>query len=85
MNPNAEREMMARKVVAIVVVMFSCLVTRLRRIRAQLLPVSYGPRSREQHRLRTLQMIFNNTNVKCLAILRMTRAPFFARCNLFRG
>ena len=30
-------------------------------------------------------MIFNNTDDECLAMLRITRAPFFALCNLFRG
>ena len=30
-------------------------------------------------------MIFNSTDIECLAMLCMTRAPFFALCNLFRG
>ena len=65
---------------------FDFFVTRLRRIRAQLEPIPYGPRSLSQHhRLSTLQMIFNSTDIECLAMLCMTRAPFFALCNLFRG
>ena len=77
MDPTAQREMMARQAAAMVVVMLSFLVTRLRRIRAQLEPVPYGPRSlSHQHRLGTLQMIFNSTDAECLAMLHMTRAPF---------
>ena len=30
-------------------------------------------------------MILNNPDAECLTMLRMTRAPFFALCNLFRG
>jgi len=86
MDPTAQREMMARQAAAMVVVMLSFFVTRLRRIRAQLEPVPYGPRFlSQQHRLGTLQMIFNTTDAECLAMLHMTRAPFFALCNLFRG
>ena len=78
MDPTAQREMMVRQATAMVVVMLSFLVTRLRIIRAQLEPIPYGPRSlAQQHRLGTLQMIFNNPNAECLAMLRMTRAPFF--------
>ena len=86
MDPTAQREMMARQAAAMVVVMLSFLVTSQRRIRAQLEPVPYGPRSLgQQHRLSTLQMIFNSTDAECWAMLRMTRALFFALCNLFRG
>ena len=86
MDPTAQREMMARQAPTMVVVMLSFLVTKLRRIRAQLEPVPYGPRSLgQQHRLSTLQIIFHSTDAKCLAMLRMTRAPFFNLCNLFRG
>ena len=85
MDPTAQREMMTRQAAAMVVVMLSFFVTRLRRIRAQLEPVPYGPRPLSQHhRLTTLQMIFNSTDAECLAMLRMIRAPFFALCNLFR-
>ena len=77
MYPTKLREMMARQAAAMVVVMLSFLVTRLRRIRAQLEPIPYGPRSLgQQHRLASLQMIFNSTDVECLAMLHMTRAPF---------
>jgi hypothetical protein len=70
MNPTAQREMMVRQAAAMVVVMLTFFVTRLRRIRAQLEHVPYGPRSLgQQHRLGTLQMIFNSTDAECLAML----------------
>ena len=69
MDPTAQREMMARQAAAMVVVMFLFLVTRLRRIRAQLEPIPYGPRSlSQQHRLSTLQMIFNNTDAESVYV-----------------
>ena len=45
MDPTAQREMMARQAAAMVVVMLSFFVPRLRRIRAKLEPIPYGPRS----------------------------------------
>jgi hypothetical protein len=69
--------MMVRQAAAMVVVMLTFLVTRLRRIRAQLEHVPYGPRSLgQQHRLGTLQMIFNSNDAECLAMLHVTRASF---------
>ena len=77
MDLTAQREMMAKQAAVMVVVMLSFFVTRLRRIRAQLELVPYDHRSlSQQHRLSTLQMIFNNTDAECLAMLRMTIAPF---------
>jgi hypothetical protein len=32
-----------------------------------------------------LQAIYNSTDVECLSMLRITRAPFYALCNLFRN
>ena len=65
MDPTAQREMMARQAATMVVVMLSFLVTRLRRIRAQLELDPYDPRSlSQQHRLSTLQMIFNSTDAE---------------------
>jgi hypothetical protein len=76
---------MARQAAAMVAVMVSFLFSRLRRVRADLEPSPYGPRSLGmQHRLSTLQMIMNNTDAECLDMLRMKRAAFFALCNVFR-
>lgn len=86
MAPSEHRQLMVREASAMVVVMFTFVVSRLRRIRLHLEPSPYGPRSlSQQHRLSTLQMIFNSTDAECLAMLRMKRAPFFALCNLFRA
>ena len=85
MDPYEHRHLMARQAAAMVVVMLSFLMTRLRRLRAKEEPIVYGPRSvAEKHRQNTLQMIHNSTDAECLAMLRMTRALFFHLCNLSR-
>jgi hypothetical protein len=38
----------------------------------------------ELHRQRTLALIYNSTDVECISMLRMRRAPFFALCDLLR-
>jgi hypothetical protein len=79
MDPNEQRAMMASQATAMVVVMVYFVVTRLRRNNWQTEPITYGPRTKgEQHRQRTLQMIYNTNDAECLAMLRMTRAPFFS-------
>jgi hypothetical protein len=88
MDPTAQRVVMARQAAAMVVVMISFLFSRLRRVRAELEPSPYCPRSLGmQHRLSTLQMIMNNTDAECLAMLRMKRAPFllYAMCSGLEG
>ena len=80
MDPYEHRHLMATQAAAMVVVMLSFLMTRLR---AEEEPIVYGPRSvAEKHRQNTLQMIYNSTDAECLAMLRMTRAPFsiYATC-----
>jgi hypothetical protein len=79
-------ELMANQAAALVVVMVSYVVTRLRRSRPKPDPLLYHLRSDvEQHRKQTLQAIYNSTDTECLSMLRMTRAPFYALCNLFRN
>jgi hypothetical protein len=86
MDPAQNRELMANQVVALVVVMVSYVVTRLRRSRPEPDPLLYHLRSdAEQHRKQTLQAIYNSADAECLSMLRMTRAPFYAFCNLFRN
>jgi hypothetical protein len=75
MDPTAQRVVMARQAAVMVAVMVSFLFSRLRRVRADLVPSPYGM----QHRLSTLQMIMNNTYAECLAMLRMKRAHFLFR------
>ena len=85
MDPTEQREMMPRQATAIVVVMLSFFVTRLRRIRAQHEPVPYGPRSLcQQHRLGTLQMIYNRLMMSAYVAYDQS-SLFFALCNIFRG
>jgi hypothetical protein len=38
----------------------------------------------EQHRVRTLNHIYNSSDAECIAMLRMKRFPFFALCQTFR-
>ena len=84
MDPAQNHELMANQAAALVVVMVSYVVTRFRRSRPELDPLLYHLRSdAEQHRKQTLQAIYNSTDVECLSMLRMTRAPFYALCNLF--
>jgi hypothetical protein len=77
MDPTAQHVVMARQAAAMVAVMVSFLFSRLRRVRVELEPSPYGPRSLGmQHGISTLQMITNNTDAECLAMLRIKRAPF---------
>ena len=86
MDPAQNRELMASQAVVMVVVMLSFVVSQLRRSRPEPDPLLYHLRSdAEQHRKHTLQAIYNSTDVECLFVLRMTRAPFYALCNLFRN
>ena len=79
MDPAQNRELMANQAAALVVVMVSYVVTRLRRSRPKLDPLLYHLCSdAKQHRKQTLQAIYNSTDVECLSMLRMTRAPFYA-------
>ena len=91
MDPSDSREMMCKQAAAMVVVMVSFVTTRLKRKKPEPEPESepdpllYALRNEaEQHRQQTLNAIYNSTDGECLSMLRMTRAPFFALCNLFR-
>jgi hypothetical protein len=69
-------ELLASQAIAMVVVMLSFVVSRLRRSRPEPDPLLYHLRSdAEQHRKQTLQAIYNSIDVECLSMLRMTRAP----------
>ena len=69
--------MMASQAAAMVVVMLSFVVSRLRRSRTEPDPLLYHLRSdAEQHRKQTLQAIYNSTDLECMSMLRMTIAPF---------
>ena len=86
MDPTQNYELMANQAAALVVVMVSYVVTRLRRSSPEPDPLLYHLRSdAEQHRKQTLQAIYNSIDAECLSMLRMTRAPFYALCNLFKN
>jgi hypothetical protein len=85
MDPAENRELMAQQAAALAVVMVSYVMSRIRRSRPEPDPLLYHLRSDvEQYRKQTLQAIYNSTDAECLSMLRMTRAPFFAFCDLFR-
>ena len=59
--------------------------SKLKRRRGEDEPISYGPRLEEdEHREKNISLIYNSTDAECIAILRMSRAPFFALYDLFR-
>jgi hypothetical protein len=77
MDANAQHGMMARQAVAMVVVMVCFVVNRIRRISGEEV-VPHGPRTHaERYRKSTLQMMYNCNDIKCIAMLRMRRVPFF--------
>jgi hypothetical protein len=77
MAENAQHDLMARQAAAMVVVMVSFVVNRLRRVRREE-PIPYGPRTEaERHRQRTLEMLYNYNDIEYIAMLRMKRVPFF--------
>ena len=68
-----------------VVVMVGLVSSKLKRAREEDEPICYGPRlEADEHREKNLSLIYNSTDAKCIAMLRMSRAPFFPLCNLFR-
>ena len=68
-----------------VVVMVALISSKLKRAKEEDEPISYGPRlEADEHREKNLSLIYNSTDAECIAMLRMSRAPFFSLCNLFR-
>lgn len=54
-------------------------------MRREVEPIVCGPRAiADEHWKKTLQLIYNSTDVECLLMLWMTRVPFFALYDLFR-
>jgi hypothetical protein len=85
MDQNTELAVMTNQATALVVVLVCFVVTRMRKVYAQVEAIPYGPRTEsDQHRQRTLHMIYNYNDVECIGMLRMGRAPFFTLCNLLR-
>jgi len=77
MDLQQQRCAMASQATAIVVVMIALVSSKLKRRGGEDEPISYGPRLEEdEHREKNLSLIYNSTDAECIAILRMSRAPF---------
>lgn len=92
MDVPETREMMVRQATGMIVTMVSVVVSTLKRMRdepepdTEPNPLLYSLRAdAEQHRQRTLQAIYNSTDVECVSMLRMRRKPFFCLCETFRS
>jgi len=84
MEFEQQRSAIAKQAAAMVVVMVALVSSKLKRHRGEDEPISYGPRLEAEHREKNISLIYNSTDAECIAMLRMSRAPFFALCNLFR-
>lgn len=92
MDISAEdRAMLVRQATGLVVTMACVVVPILKRKRGEFdfesepNPNQYRLRSDgEQPRQRTLEAIYHSSDVECISMIRMRRAPFFSLCNLFR-
>jgi hypothetical protein len=89
MDPSLSRELLCKQAAALIVVMVSFVTTRLKRKRfdpeVEPDPLVYVLREQsELYRQRTLNMIYNSTDVECISMLRMKRAPFLLLCTTFR-
>ena len=77
MDMQQQRSAMASQMATMVVVMVAHVSSKLKRRRVEDEPICYGPRlDADEHREKNLSLIYNSTDVKCLAMLRMNRAPF---------
>ena len=84
MDPAELRLRMVHRGAAVVVVLYTWLLVRIRsRSRPS---ITYGPMSaRDEERQSNLAFIFNSTDTQCVELLRMRRAPFYQLCDLFRS
>jgi hypothetical protein len=91
MDPSMSRDIWCRKAVALTIVMVSILSTRLKRKTPEPDTPLPDPTTltlirdeNEQHRLRTLKMIYHSTDTECIYMIRIKRAPFFELIKTFR-
>ena len=84
MDPAELRLRMVRKGAAVIVVLCTWLLVRIRsRSRPS---ITYAPMSvRDEERQSNLGYIYNSTDTQCVDLLRMRRAPFYQLCDLFRS
>ena len=85
MDLSLSRDMLCRKAATLTVVMVSFVSTRLKRKTPE--PETPLPDpialalirdENEQHRQRTLRMIYNSTDSECISMIRMKRAAFLS-------
>ena len=84
MDPIEARLEMIRKGATVVAVLCTWMLVRLRtRSRPS---ITYGPMSaRDDERQHNLSFIYQSSDMQCVELLRMARAPFFQLCDLFRS
>ena len=84
MDPVELRLRMVRKGAAVIVVLCTWLLVRIRsRSRPS---ITYAPMSaRDEERQSNLAYIYNSTDTQCVELLRMRRAPLYQLCDLFRS
>ena len=84
MDPAELCLMMVRRGAAVVVVLCTWFIARIRsRSRPS---VSYAPMSaRDEERQSNLSYIYNSSDTQSVELLRMRRAPFYQLCDLFRS
>jgi hypothetical protein len=85
MDPSMRRDILCRQVAALTVVMVSFVSTRLKRKSpepdtplADPVALALIRDENEQHRQRTLKMIYHSTDRECISTIRMKRAPFLS-------
>jgi len=85
MDADASRSDLASQAAALVVVMVGYMSSRIKRKRSEEEPIVYGLRlEADEYKQKNLQVIYNSTDSECMAMFRMTRAPFYQLCKLFR-
>ena len=78
MEFEQQRSAMAKQAAAMVVVMVTLVSSKLKRRREDDEPICYGPRlEADEYREKNLSLIYNSTDAECIAMLRMSKAPFF--------
>ena len=84
MDPAELRLRMIRRGAAVVVVLYTWLLVRIRSLSRP--SITYAPMSvRDEQCQNNLAYIFNSTDTQCVELLRMRRAPFYQLCDLFRS
>ena len=84
MDPVEARLEMIRKGATVVAVLCTWMLVRLTtRSRPS---ITYAPMSaRDEERQHNLRFIYQSSDTQCVELLRMSRAPFFQLCDLFRN